>query len=237
MTNVTNVYSGVVHLWSNRKITIPVPFTTSGDYLFTIEAGGTSVGGTNPLVAFSLDGVTQETFYVTSPSIKPYEVISSVVSGTHTVGLAFINDDKTATEDRNCNFDRMTITLYRSPFAQWQAERFTPEELLNSPVGGADADADGDGLDNEGEYAADTDPKSDGSVLRVQTVHAGAEGIEVHWQGGIAANQLLQTSTNLYSGDWITLSTNTPPTATGSTYLDPSSTATTRYYRVKAWRE
>lgn len=50
-------------------------------------------------------------------------------------------------------------------FAQWQAAYFSPAELANPGLSGAQADADGDGEDNQSEYQSLSNPRSNASVV------------------------------------------------------------------------
>lgn len=86
-------------------------------------------------------------------------------------------------------------------FAQWQAAHFTPAELANPALSGPEADADGDGEDNQSEFASLSDPRAAASVvssgrainlstrLRAQTGDAVAIGGFVI--GGAASKRVL----------------------------------------------
>jgi hypothetical protein len=64
-------------------------------------------------------------------------------------------------------------TATGSPFENWRAEHFTPAELANQSVSGANADADGDGSPNLLEFAFSTHPRSAASSTRATVERAG----------------------------------------------------------------
>jgi hypothetical protein len=100
------------------------------------------------------------------------------------------------------------------------------------------ADADGDGSDHLGEYAADTNPTNAGSVLSISAIDFSGGNIVVHWHGGIESRQIVEyvgalTPTTV---TWTVLLTNHPPTAVSTNLVDTSATNRTRIYRIRAVR-
>jgi hypothetical protein len=109
-------------------------------------------------------------------------------------------------------------------------------EFFGNLTQGPDDDPDGDGFTNWQEYVADTDPTDPNSCLRISGLQAGAGGIEIHWQGGIAATQYLQRADALAAGSWINILTNVPPTPIWNVYTDSPGANVMRYYRLQVVR-
>ncbi len=130
-------------------------FTTSGQYTFDVVAGGVAAVGVLPQVAIVVDAINQTSFYVTSTNLTHYQVTLQITAGTHTIGLAFLNDyyDPAHGQDRNAAFGLLTIIPQTAPritawetdasrqavVLQWQAmpgksyEVQTASDLKNSP--------------------------------------------------------------------------------------------------------
>jgi len=115
--NVTayNVSGGVAHLNSNGRIETQVSFTTSGVYTFQVVAGGTAALGVLPQVGITVDGVTRTNFFLSTTAMTPYTITLPITAGTHSIGLAFLNDYYAPPEDRNAAFSLLTITLPAGP--------------------------------------------------------------------------------------------------------------------------
>jgi hypothetical protein len=115
--NMTNVNvgayytsGGIAYLNSNGRIETSVNITTSGNYVFTILAGGTSAAGVLPQIGVTVDGNTRTNFFLTDTNPASYTVTLFVTAGTHAIGLAFLNDYYAPPEDRNAFFSHLTIT-------------------------------------------------------------------------------------------------------------------------------
>ena len=127
------------------------------------------------------------------------------------------------------------------PFAQWQAQHFTPAQLADPAISGPDADPDGDGRSNLLEYALGTDPwvadtpqaEAFGGALSETTGHLtltyprqkAADDL-IYWvdvTGSIASGNsaaIWQRGENLIgfaghwdagAADWVTIEDQTPP--------------------------
>ena len=113
MTNVNvNSYStsgGIAYVSSNGRIETPVNITTSGNFTFTIVAGGTSAAGVLPQIGVTVDGGSQTNFFLISTNLTSYTVTLFLMAGMHAIGLAFLNDYYAPPEDRNAMFSQFTI--------------------------------------------------------------------------------------------------------------------------------
>jgi hypothetical protein len=113
MTNVNvGAYytsGGIAYLNSNGRIETTVNITSSGNYIFTILAGGTAAAGVLPQIGVTVDGNTQTNFFLTDTNLISYTVTLFLTSGSHAIGLAFLNDYYAPPEDRNAFFSQFTI--------------------------------------------------------------------------------------------------------------------------------
>jgi len=96
----------------------------------------------------------------------------------------------------------------------------------------AGADDDNDGADNTNEQAADTDPWSDTSVLKLLSVGRDGNDLTLQWQGGVKARQVVQKATSL-GGPWTDIHTNEPPTSITNSLMTVA-TESECYFRIAA---
>ena len=109
------------------------------------------------------------------------------------------------------------------------------EQYYDDPVGAlASNDDDGDHMTNIEEAGADTHPLNSNSVFRIHDVQFDPGGIEVRWQGGVAATQILRRASNPVSPVWEDIHTNPPPTAISNAWTDVSPVPDAVIYRVEA---
>ena len=94
-------------------------------------------------------------------------------------------------------------------------------------------DYDGDGLSNDQERTAGTDPSDPDSRLAVVSI-ATTGGVEIIWIGGTQALQIVEMKTNLLStAPWVPIYTNEPPTDVTNTLTLPVSPTGAGFYRVR----
>ncbi|MEI7808461.1 MAG: carbohydrate-binding domain-containing protein, partial [Verrucomicrobiota bacterium] len=121
MTNVNvtpgnfTISGGIVRLNSNGRMETSVRITASGSYAFEVIAGGTAVTNVLPQVAITVDGTSKTNWFLTSTNMTSYKFTLTLTAGTHTIGLAFLNDLNYGGQDRNAYFDRMVIIPLTAP--------------------------------------------------------------------------------------------------------------------------
>jgi hypothetical protein len=104
---------------------------------------------------------------------------------------------------------------------------------LDSTTNDAAADADGDGMDNIGEYLAETHPLDSGSVFKMDdVVSLGPSGYEVRWRSVEGRFYALSRSTNLPHG-FSTIATQLPASVPVNVYTDQPPASPHVYYRVR----
>ena len=102
--------TGGWNIWSNGNIKESVNFPHSTIYQFEIIARGSVASGVWPNMELRIDEAVKATFTVNKTTWDSYKAQVSVPSGPHDVIIAFTNDLKTATEDRNLYVDKIIIT-------------------------------------------------------------------------------------------------------------------------------
>jgi len=101
-------------------------------------------------------------------------------------------------------------------------------------------DDDGDGASNLEEYAADTEPETDQSILRLWIPEPEGDDLRLYWRQGPRARGVLEYTADLLSATqiWQRLYTNPVPALIDSTWLHPNVVRdqTNGYYRISAER-
>ena len=120
----------------------------------------------------------------------------------------------------------------------WRAQHFGGNGATTNADSSATADYDHDGISNLAEYLADTNPTNTASRLAVTGIAIVSNQVRITWSGGVNANQSIEYCNSLAdTNGWRSVYTNTPPTAVNNTLFDiGAGTATSRFYRIKAWR-
>jgi hypothetical protein len=106
---------------------------------------------------------------------------------------------------------------------------------LNISSNDAAADNDGDGASNYAEYLADTDPTNALSRFHIKSISKNTTtGFTISFTSSANRRYTLYYSTNLTSGSWMNIPTQTDIPGSGGvdTLTDPSPTGTQRFYRV-----
>jgi hypothetical protein len=122
------------------------------------------------------------------------------------------------------------------PFEVWRQENFTAVQLTNAAISSATADPDEDGLNNEQEYLAGTNPTNALSclVISAATNNPATSGkFVLSWQSVTGKTYTVMATTNL-----MTVFTNLFPTSIQATpdvnvYTDSVENAGQRFYRIK----
>jgi sugar lactone lactonase YvrE len=121
----------------------------------------------------------------------------------------------------------------------WRARHFGGNGASTNASSCAIADPDNDGVNNLGEYLADTLPTNAVSRLAFTGITMQGDGVRLTWTGGSESSQVLECRTNLAdgAGAWVPLRTNLPPTALSNEMLHQSGvTAPVIFYRLQALR-
>ena len=108
------------------------------------------------------------------------------------------------------------------------------EHGFSSPFDSAAlSDSDGDGLMAWEEFYADTIPTNSASVLKFISIESLDDGVRILWQGGQSAQQLLESCDTAGLGQWSTIFTNDPPTATETNFIHTLQKGTFGFYRLR----
>jgi len=122
-----------------------------------------------------------------------------------------------------------------SAYEQWLQVHFTTDQLTNSAISGDSADPDQDGLNNQQEYWAGTNPTNGLSCLILYAPDnnvSTAETFVVRWQSASNRWYTVQTTTNL-SGVFSNLAIGIIATPTVNVYTDTVAGAEMKFYRVQ----
>jgi autotransporter-associated beta strand protein len=129
-------------------------------------------------------------------------------AGTYTVTLTASNSAGTSTLVSN---SLITVTVATTPFQAWQLQYFN---CTNCPQADANADPDGDGLNNQEEFLSGSDPTNSASALQIISVVPQNNGdMLITWKtmGGYtnAVQATAGDASGGYSTDYVDITT--PP--------------------------
>jgi protocatechuate 3,4-dioxygenase beta subunit len=115
----------------------------------------------------------------TAPLVYEEVDPSAVAGGTYVYRLVELENDG---DELTYGPYQLTVDGPGRTFADWAAANFAAEALANPAIGGRNADPDGDGLSNEQEFWAWTNPNAADSLLQISAVRQVADGVELSWQ-------------------------------------------------------
>jgi hypothetical protein len=115
----------------------------------------------------------------------------------------------------------------------WRAQHFGGNGAATNDVSGASGDPDNDGVSNYAEYIADTNPTNSSSRLSIQLLFGGTNRA-VLFQSSANRKYTLYYSTNLTSGAWTNIPSQTGITGNGGAddLIDSLPASTPCFYRV-----
>lgn len=133
--SIKQVAEGYLYINGETAEYIDVP--QDGTYTVSVMALGTACGGVWPIMALSLDGFPRQTLTVGSSSLLQYNYTTQLTAGAHSIGVAFMNDGLSTTEDRNLYLDKMAVyspsgvaDSVLSNVTDWMADMQTRETAL-----------------------------------------------------------------------------------------------------------
>ncbi|MEI6210959.1 MAG: alpha/beta hydrolase fold domain-containing protein [bacterium] len=124
-----------------------------------------------------------------------------------------------------------TWTAYEA----WQYANFTAAQLTNSAVSGSAVDADCDGLSNEQEYWAGTDPNRAASCLILYATTNAPTAVGeflVRWQSATGRVYTVQAATSLVAG-FTNMVLHVPATPPVNVHTDTVGSAGQKFYRIQ----
>ena len=114
---------------------------------------------------------------------------------------------------------------------EWWYRRYLAGATEGTELAKAESDADGDGVSNVDEYAADTDPVDPESVFRIVSISP----TNIVWRGGCERTQVVERTESIGAGAvWTGVLTNLPPTAREGTFSLPAAKSNS-FYRIRAF--
>lgn len=201
---------------------------------------GTPTTGTEPLLVTFTDtstGTISNRFWdfgdSTTTNVTTNSVVHTYAAGTYGVTLVVSGPVGAST-----NSGPGYITAWTA-FQAWQIQYFGS---TTNPAAAPGADPDGDGLDNQAEFLAGTDPTNSGSGLRISSVIRQGSDINVIWTTAGGRTNAVQAAPGDVNGGYSTNFTDIsgPLVISGSgdattNYVDPGAVTNTptRYYRIR----
>lgn len=98
--------------WSNGAASMTLTLSEAQLVDFAVRARGSAVNGVWPIMELRVDGVAIATWDVIGGNYATYSDTAQLSAGSHTIAIAFTNDAKTSTEDRNLRSDHLDVTLH-----------------------------------------------------------------------------------------------------------------------------
>jgi len=164
---------------------LQVPFDTR--QIGTVTLADPATVGIN---SFELKSTSPPT-YTLAPTINGALATVRSIDGAPSSGANVpVAGFNSATRGRAMRVDLGIIPL-ADDYATWAAANFGNANL---PEAARTADPDGDGLNNEGEYAAGTDPKDPSSALRVLTLTVQSQTLQavLGWQSASSHSYIIE---------------------------------------------
>jgi endo-1,4-beta-xylanase len=98
------------HLFSNGEVAEYIEISDAGVYALNVTALGQPLDGVWPIMALSVDGYTADEVSVNTGTWEQYVFETWFDPGVYTIGVQFLNDALSETEDRNLGLTTFTLT-------------------------------------------------------------------------------------------------------------------------------
>jgi hypothetical protein len=179
----------IVALGGQQYYVLEVPFDTRTFGSVTLA---------KPTNSFELKSSLPPT-YTMVPTINGVPASVRSVNGSPATGTNYLEPGFTATTRGKVVRVDLAIVPPTETYEIWAARYWPPDDANAART----ADPDGDGLNNEGEFYAGTDPKSPASALRIVTltVNTNQTQVTVGWQSVSNKNYRLEAAPNV-DGPW-----------------------------------
>ncbi len=202
-----------------------------------------TAAGTNRIELAWTDSATNETGYVVNRSVDSnvWELVtitcanatnhSDIGLATNTLYYYRVAASNAGGLSAYCYASRRTWSAYEG----WLHANFTAEQLTNSAISAGSVDFDQDGLSNEQEYWAGTDPSSAASCLTLYAATntpTAPDEFLVRWQSAAGRLYAVQAATNLLAG-FTNLATHILATPPINVHTDNVSSVVSKFYRVQ----
>jgi len=158
-----------------------------------------------------------------------YSSVAKLATGE--VGLLFEKDPY-----GSLDYVRRSITQITGgadslpPYTVWAGEKFSPSQLMDAAISGPDADPDGDGMKNQSEFDAGTNPLDAASALKLQVIPNGLQAT-LQFDGVAAKSYTIQYADEL-SGAWQPMESIAPLSSDTVVQLVVGLTNQVRFFRV-----
>ena len=133
------------NVWTNGEVRQELRSEQGGPHRVTVVARGTPASGVDARMEIRLDGAVLAAHDVPA-GLRSYAVDAALPAGASVLSVAFTNDARTATEDRNLYVD--VVRVEAAPANQAPVARFTTSaaDLTVAVDASGTTDADGDAL-------------------------------------------------------------------------------------------
>jgi hypothetical protein len=207
-------------------------FVAGFDYTVTLTIARTAADAFNLSVAFAGGSLSDYSFTVNDIAGIVSAFDGFAILSTQSNGSTYTIDDVMVVYDL---IPTSVDSVGDGIPDWWRAQYFGGDGSTTNADSSATNDFDNDGLDNLGEYFADTIPTNGQSRLAFVSLSTISNDVQLVWIGGSAAWQSVQRSENLAdTNGWSAIYTNSPPSAVTNLLLDTQST--NGFYRIEAWR-
>jgi autotransporter-associated beta strand protein len=218
----------------------------------TLTVSNNLVVNTGAVLAYELGAASDKTVVISNLTLGGTLNISDAGgfgAGTYTLftyggaltysGVAIGTAPAGYTYGINTNTPTQVNLIVLTPFQQWQIDYFSS---TTNPAAAPDADPDGDGMSNTNEFLAGTNPTNSLSALRIISVLAQSNDVNITWATAGGRTNAVQATAGDGSGGYSTnfndisgsiIIPGSGDVTTNYTDIGGATNSPSRYYRIR----